>query len=74
MRAEPIVALYNLGHVQHKPGLGKLEDEQLDFDPLTGLSNGVSPNRVDWMVWALTELSGGTSLEELLNLALGNAA
>lgn len=73
-RAEPISALYELGFVQHRSGLGRLEDEMLDFDPLTGKSKGKSPNRVDWMVWALTELSGGTTMEELLQMALrGNA-
>lgn len=73
-RAEPISTLYELGFVQHRPGLGRLEDEMLDFDPLTGKSNGKSPNRVDWMVWALTELSGGTTMEELLQLALRSNA
>ena len=72
IRAEPIAALYELGYVQHKIGLSDAEEEMLDFDPLTGKSNGKSPNRVDWIVWALTELSGGeASLEELLNMAMG---
>lgn len=72
IRAEPIAALYELGYIQHKPGLSDAEEEMLDFDPLTGKSNGKSPNRVDWIVWALTELSGGeASLEELLKLAMG---
>lgn len=72
IRAEPIAALYELGYVQHKAGLSKAEEEMLDFDPLTGLSNSKSPNRVDWIVWALTELSGGDmALEELLKLAMG---
>jgi phage terminase large subunit-like protein len=69
-RAEPIAALYELGYVRHKPGLSLLEDEMLDFDPLTGLSNGISPNRVDAVVWLLSELSGGIELEELLKMAL----
>lgn len=56
-RAEPIAALYAQGFVRHAPGLSRLEDEMLDFDPVTGLSNKKSPNRVDWTVWALTELS-----------------
>lgn len=74
LRAEPIAALYELGYVQHKPGLSVAEEEMLDFDPLTGKSNGKSPNRVDWIVWALTELSGGEAdLEELLKLAMGEA-
>ena len=72
IRAEPIAALYELGYVQHKTGLSAAEEEMLDFDPLTGKSNGKSPNRVDWIVWALTELSGGeASLEDLLKLAMG---
>ena len=73
-RAEPIAALYELGHVAHRPGAGMadVEEEMLDFDPLTGKSNGKSPNRVDWAVWALTELSGAdTSFEELLAMAMG---
>ena len=56
-RAEPIAALYEQGFVRHRAGLSKLEDEMLDFDPVTGLSNGKSPNRVDAVVWLLTELS-----------------
>ena len=56
-RAEPIAALYAQEFVKHKSGLHKLEDEMLDFDPVTGLSQGKSPNRVDSVVWGLTELS-----------------
>lgn len=71
-RSEPIAALYELGYVRHRPGLSLLEDEMLDFDPLTGKSNGISPNRVDAAVWLLTELSGGgIGLEELLEMAIG---
>lgn len=71
LRAEPIAALYELGHVWHKPGLSDAEEEMLDFDPLTGESNNKSPNRVDWIVWALTELSGtDTSFADLLTMAL----
>lgn len=72
LRAEPIAALYELGYVRHKPGLMKLEDEMIDFDALTGLSNGRSPNRVDSMVWLLTELSGqNLQFERLLKMAVG---
>ena len=72
IRAEPIAALYELGYVKHRAGLLLLEDEMLDFDPLTGKSNGKSPNRLDSVVWALTELSGvGGELTELLNIAMG---
>lgn len=74
IRAEPIAALYELGFLAHKKGLSKLEDEMLDFDPLTGKSNGKSPNRVDAAVWALTELSGAdTSFEDLLKMVVGES-
>lgn len=69
-RAEPIAALYELGFVKHKNGLLLLEDEMLDFDPISGKSAGKSPNRVDAAVWALSELNGDDS-RALLELALG---
>lgn len=69
-RAEPIAALYELGMVKHKNGLLLLEDEMLDFDPITGKSAGKSPNRVDATVWALSELNGDDT-RSLLELALG---
>lgn len=58
VRAEPVSAIYELGYVAHGPGLSMLEDEMMDFDQLTGKSNGKSPNRLDAAVWALTELAG----------------
>jgi phage terminase large subunit-like protein len=75
LRAEPIAALYELGYVSHKTGLSTAEEEMLDFDPLTGKSNGKSPNRLDVIVYALTELAGGEmSLEQLLEMAIeGNS-
>lgn len=72
LRAEPVVGLYELGLVWHKPGLSNAEDEMMDFDPITQKSNGKSPNRVDALVYVLTELSGVTSdLGSLLEMAIG---
>ena len=72
LRAEPVSALYELGYVRHRPGLVKMEDEMIDFDSLTGLSNGVSPNRVDACVYLLTELAGvALQFEEMLKMAVG---
>jgi phage terminase large subunit-like protein len=42
--------------MSHSSGLGHLEEEMMDFDPLTGLSAGRSPNRVDAVVHGITEL------------------
>lgn len=73
IRSEPIAALYELEYVMHATGLIKLEDEMMDFDALTGKSGGKSPNRVDALVWLLTELSGyGLQFERLLELAVGD--
>ena len=72
LRAEPVSALYELGYVRHRSGLIKLEDEMIDFDALTGLSNGQSPNRVDACVYLLTELAGvALQFEEMLRIAVG---
>lgn len=55
VRAEPVAALYGRGLVRHMPGLHELEDEMCAFGP-NGLSDGHSPDRVDALVWGLTEL------------------
>ena len=57
LRAEPVVALYEQVFVKHESGLHDLEEEMMDFDPVSGLAGGKSPNRVDALVWALTELA-----------------
>ncbi len=72
LRAEPVVGLYELGRVQHKPGMTDCETEMEDFDPVTQKSNGHSPNRVDAAVYVLSELSGvGLDLDALLKMAMG---
>ncbi|HZP08674.1 DNA-packaging protein [Methyloceanibacter sp.] len=55
LRAEPVAALYEQGRVAHVGAFPGLEDEMCDFGP-DGLSGGRSPDRVDALVWALTEL------------------
>jgi phage terminase large subunit-like protein len=59
VRAEPIAALYEQGKVHHVGSFAALEDQMCaftsDFD--RGRS-GYSPDRVDALVWALSELSG----------------
>ena len=55
LRAEPVAALYEQGRVRHARHLPELEDEMCDFGP-DGLSGGRSPDRVDALVWAITEL------------------
>ncbi len=55
LRAEPVAALYQQGRVRHAGRFVELEDEMCDFGP-NGLSNGHSPDRLDALVWAITEL------------------
>lgn len=52
IRAEPIAALYEQGRVHHVGTFAALEDELTSWVP-----GGQSPNRLDALVWALTELS-----------------
>ncbi len=53
IRAEPIAALYEQGRIRHVGALPKLEDQMVAWAP--GEDSG-SPDRVDALVWALTEL------------------
>src|SRR5262249_43216114 len=52
-RAEPISLLYEQGRVHHVGMFADLEDECVSWVPGEGLP---SPNRLDALVWALTEL------------------
>lgn len=55
LRAEPVAALYAEGKVAHVGQHAELEDEMLAFGN-DGRAAGKSPDRLDAMVWALTEL------------------
>ena len=55
-RAEPIASLYEQGRVHHVGTFSALEDQMCEWEP--GQS---SPDRMDALVWALTELSTGGS-------------
>ena len=63
-RAEPIAALYEQGKVHHVGMFAELEDQMCDWSPSSGQA---SPDRMDALVWALTELMitgvGGWSVE-----------
>ena len=59
VRAEPISVLYSQGRVHHVGDVAfeELEDEMSSY---TGAVTDESPDRLDALVWALTELSMGT--------------
>ncbi|MDE1903842.1 MAG: DNA-packaging protein [Alphaproteobacteria bacterium] len=57
VRAEPVAALYEQGRVHHVGGFATLEDQlcgfTADFDRA---ASGTSPDRLDALVWAVTDL------------------
>jgi phage terminase large subunit-like protein len=59
IRAEPIAALYEQGRAHHVGGFDRLEDQMIEFDPT--IAQTKSPDRMDALVWAGTELFGGIS-------------
>ncbi|MCH2093531.1 MAG: terminase family protein [Rhodobacteraceae bacterium] len=54
-RAEPVAALYEQGRVSHVRGLSALE-RQMTQMTLRGFAGQGSPDRVDALVWAITDL------------------
>jgi len=58
VRAEPVAVLYEQGRVFHAGGFPKLEDQMAEMSA-TGFRGRGSPDRVDALVWALTELMLG---------------
>ena len=56
LRAAPVAQLYEQGRVRHAGVFRELEDEMCAFGP-GGLPDGRSPDRLDALVWAITELA-----------------
>ena len=54
-RAEPISALYEQGRVSHVGSFPQLEDQMVSFTS-AGILGGGTGDRVDALVWALTQL------------------
>jgi len=69
-RAEPVSALYERGRVKHVKGLDALEDQLVQWCPLGSIG---SPDRLDAMVWAVTELALKGVVKPELNLAYADA-
>jgi len=69
-RAEPVSALYERGRVKHVRGLDLLEDQMVQWCPLGSIG---SPDRLDAMVWAVTELALKGIARPELNLSYSDA-
>jgi predicted phage terminase large subunit-like protein len=52
IRAQPVAALYEQGKVSHVESFPELEEQLTSWTP----ESGTSPDRLDALVWALTEL------------------
>ena len=66
LRAEPISALYEQGRVHHVGYFPELEEQMCEWTPLSN----ESPDRLDALVWAITELnSSGSSMLTLAAMA-----
>lgn len=52
-RAEPVSSLYERGKVKHVKWLSDLEEQMVTWEPLGSIG---SPDRLDAMVWAVTNL------------------
>jgi phage terminase large subunit-like protein len=55
LRAEPVAALYEQGRVRHMGRFPALEDEMATYVP-GGAMDMSSPDRMDALVWAVTDL------------------
>jgi phage terminase large subunit-like protein len=59
VRAEPIAALYEQKRVKHAERFNNLEDQLCSYNPEI---NSQSPDRLDALVWGLTELSSRSGI------------
>lgn len=52
VRAQPVAALYEQGKIDHAEAMPELEEQLVTWTP----ESGKSPDRLDALVWAITEL------------------
>ena len=63
VRAEPVAALYEQGRVSHLAPMPELEDQMCNY-----AGSGKSPDRLDALVWAISDLmrtSGDPAIRRL---------
>jgi len=71
VRAQPIASLYEQGKVRHVGSFGALEDQMVSMTQ-RGYEGRGSPDRVDALVWAITDLVFGTSMRGGTSTVLGH--
>lgn len=70
IRAEPIASIADEGRIQHCGRFDDLEDELCSMSA-DGYHGERSPNRLDAMVWAFTELFGKSIVSETAKVVVG---
>lgn len=66
LRAEPIASIYEQGRAHHLGSFPALEDQMCNYTP----DSDFSPDRLDALVWAMTDLmEGGSSMLGIAALA-----
>jgi phage terminase large subunit-like protein len=66
LRAEPVASIYEQGRAHHAGSFQALEDQMCNYTP----ESDFSPDRLDALVWAMTELmEGASSMIGLASLA-----
>jgi phage terminase large subunit-like protein len=66
IRAEPVASIYEQGRAHHVGSFQQLEDQMCNYTP----ESDFSPDRLDALVWAMTELmEGASSMIGLASLA-----
>jgi hypothetical protein len=69
IRAEPVAALYARGRIRHVGEFGALEDQMCSFTAdFDRKAEGYSPDRLDAMVWAFTDLFPGLISDRIRGL------
>jgi phage terminase large subunit-like protein len=67
VRAEPVAHLYARGEVDHAGTFAELEQQATEM-ATAGYMGQRSPDRLDAMVWALSELSGSGKTIEIVGV------
>jgi len=68
-RAEPVAAAYEQHRVHHVGAMAKLEDQLTTWTP----ADGTSPDRLDALVWCITELTDNFSADAWIAWAKAKA-
>lgn len=69
VRAEPVAALYARGRIRHVGEFGELEDQMCTFTAdFDRKAEGYSPDRLDALVWAITDLFPGLIADRMRNM------